>query len=127
MRSGYGFYIRYRPKMVSVSGCEAAPEGAYTDVQRVEIAFPEFNYSHVSIFMRTLQQVEGVWAFARNLHADGQERLHFTPLWYPNGYYTVQVMAKEVWTPAGMIYCSINSNTIQIVDSAYDDWYVGEG
>ena len=112
--------------MTAVSGCEKAPESAYTGVQRVEAAFPEFNYSQASIFMRTLQQVDGAWVFAQNLHADGQERLHFTPLWYPNGYYTVQVMAKEVWTPAGMIYCSINSNAIRIVDSAYDDWYVGE-
>ena len=64
--------------------------------------------------------------FVQNPNADGQERLHFTPLWYPNGSYVVSVTATEVWTPSGMIYCIRNSNTIRIVDSAYDDWYVGE-
>jgi hypothetical protein len=65
--------------------------------------------------------------FERNPYADGKERLHFTPLWYPNGDYTVSVIASEVWTPAGMIQAVRNCNTIRIVDSAYDDWYVGEG
>ena len=39
----------------------------------------------------------------------------------------VSVTATDVWTPAGMISSVRNSNTIKIVDSAYDDWYVGEG
>ena len=45
---------------------------------------------------------------------------------YPNGNYTVSVTATDVWTPAGMISLVRNSNAIKIVDSAYDDWYVGE-
>ena len=126
MRSGYGLYIRYRPTLKTISGYETAPTEAYTGIQWAEAAFPEFNYSQTTVSMRTLQNVGGTWMFAQNPNADGNERLHFTPLWYPNGAYVVFVTATEVWTPTGMIYCVQNSNIIRIVDSAYDDWYVGE-
>jgi hypothetical protein len=99
---------------------------AYTDVQRVEVTFPEFNYSTTSGKYRSAENVGGVWVFAKNSSADSGERLHFTPIWYPNGNYIASVTATDVWTPAGMISSVRNSNTMNVVDSAYDDWYVGE-
>jgi len=32
---------------------------------------------------------------------------------------------SDMWTPAGMITKTMNTNTVKISDSAYDDWYVG--
>ena len=126
MRSGYGFYISYRPTMTGISGYTVPSSSAYTGVQQVYATFPEFKYSVSANYFRTLQKVSGTWCFVANPYADGNERLHFTPLWYPNGNYIVSVTATEVWTPAGMISSVRNSNTVRIVDSAYDDWYVGE-
>lgn len=126
MRSGYGFYLSYRPT-ITRTGSEIMPDSsAYTEVQQVYATFPEFKYLQDINSFRTLEKVNGAWMFEKNPYADGKERLHFTPLWYPNGDYTVSVIASEVWTPAGMIQAVRNCNTIRIVDSAYDDWYVGE-
>ena len=127
MRSGYGIYLSYAPGITSISGYTMPSSSAYTAVQRVEAAFPEFKYSKTVGNFRSIEKYGGAWVFVRNTTADLNERLHFTPLWYPNGNYIVSVMATDVWTPAGMISSVRNSNTIKIVDSAYDDWYVGEG
>ena len=126
MRSGYGFYISYRPTMIGISGYSTPSSSAYTEAQQVYVTFPEFNYSTTTNYFRTLQKDDGIWHFVENSYADGHERLHFTPLWYPNGNYVISVTATEVWTPAGMISSIRNCNTIRIVGSVYDDWYVGE-
>ena len=127
MRSGYGIYLSYAPSITSISGYTMPASSAYTSVQRVEAAFPEFKYAKTVGSFRSIEKYGGAWVFVRNTTADLNERLHFTPLWYPNGNYIVSVTATDVWTPAGMISSVRNSNTIKIVDSAYDDWYVGEG
>lgn len=126
MRSGYGFYLSYRPTITTISGYTMPSSTAYTAVQQAYATFPEFKYSLTTNYFRTLQKVNGTWVFVQNPNADGYERLHFTPLWYPNGNYIVSVTATDVWTPAGMITSVRRSNVIRIVDSTYDDWYVGE-
>ena len=125
MRSGYGITMSYYPYLTSVSGATLPSSTAYTVVQRAEARFPEFRYSTAVNSFRTLQYQYSYWQFYANSNADGNERLHFTPLWYPNGNYTVSVTATDCWTPAGMIQAVKNSNTITIVDAAYDDWYIG--
>lgn len=127
MRSGYGIYLSYYPSITSISGYTMPASSAYTVVQRVEAAFPEFKYARTVGSFRSIEKYGSAWVFVRNTTADLNERLHFTPLWYPNGNYIVSVTATDVWTPAGMISSVRNSNTINVVDSAYDDWYVGEG
>ncbi len=127
MKSGYGIHLNYSPNITSISGCTMPSSSAYTGVQRVEAAFPEFKYAKTVGSFRSIEKSDDAWVFVRNTSTDLNERLHFTPLWYPNGNYIVSVTATDVWTPAGMISAVRNSNTIKIVDSAYDDWYVGEG
>ena len=126
LRSGYGFYMSYSPKITSMSGYVMPPGSSYTEVQRVEVMFPEFSYSKTIGCFRSAEKFGSIWLFAENSAADHNERLHFTPLWYPNGNYVISVSATDVWTPAGMISSVANSGAIEIVDSAYDDWYVGE-
>ena len=126
MRSGYGFSIKYNPIVCNISGLTTAPDDSYTSVQRAYVTFPEFNYSQIPNKYRTLEKYDGFWQFEKNSYADQFERFHFTPLWYPDDYYVVSVTATDIWTPAGMIQNVNGSNIIKIVDSAYDDWYVGE-
>ena len=45
-----------------------------------------------------------------------------TPIWYPDGEYTVKYAVYDLWTPAGML----TGNTyalIRINGSMYDDYY----
>jgi hypothetical protein len=126
MRSGYGIYLNYYPIITSISGYAMPSSSAYTVVQRVEAAFPEFKYAKTVGNFRSLEKNGSAWGFVKNTAADLNERYHFTPLWYPNGDYIISVTATDVWTPDGMISSVRNSNAIKIVDSAYDDWYVGE-
>ena len=63
--------------------------------------------------------------FEANADADNNERLHFIPVYVENGNYIVSVTATQIWTPAGMITATRNSNTVNINGTIYDDWYQG--
>jgi len=127
MKSGYGITMSYLPTITNYLGYNMPDREEYTSVQAVYSTFPEFEFSKSINNFRVLEKVNNNWCFEKNKYADNNARLHFTPLWYPNGGYTVSVTASEVWTPAGMIECIVSSNAITIVDAAYDDWYVGRG
>lgn len=59
------------------------------------------------------------------LNAADNGRIHFIPVWFADGDYTVSVTASRVWTPAGIISATRTSNTINIDGSIFDDYYVG--
>ena len=126
MKSGYGFSISYNPSIKTLDGYIFPSTADYTGVQEAYAAFPEFGYSGMSGKCRNLTKVGSKWVFMPNVHAQDEERLHFTPLWYPDGQYTVSVVGYDVWTPAGMISQKINSKPLTIEGSAYDDWYLGK-
>ena len=125
IRSGYGFSISYAPTVTTVSGYNNPGSAAYTSVQSVYATFPEFNYATTSGNYRTLQYVDGKWQFVQNINAVDSERIHFIPVWFADGNYTVSVTASRVWTPAGMISATRTANTFNIDGSIYDDYFVG--
>ena len=122
MKSGYGYGISVNNGIKTLSGYSAAPSSAYTNAQYALALFPEFGYAQTSGNSRTLELVSGKWIFREN---DDYGRIHFTPLWYPDGPYTATVLQSDCWTPAGMISRKTNTNTITISGSAYDDWFIG--
>lgn len=125
IRSGYGFTMSYSPTITTVSGYNDPGSSAYTSVQGVYATFPEFNYATTSGNYRTLEYINGRWQFEENSNAVGKERIHFIPVWFADGNYTVSVTATRVWTPAGMIECTRTSNAFEIDGSIFDDYYVG--
>ena len=125
IRSGYGFTMSYNPTITTVSGYNNPGSSAYTSVQSVYATFPEFNYATTSGNCRTLQYVNGKWQFVQNSNAVDNERIHFIPVWFADGNYTVSVTASRVWTPAGMIEATRTANTFTIDGSIYDDYFVG--
>ena len=127
VKSGYGINVRVSYWVTTPSYCWEPAYSAYTDVQQVYVMLPEFDYSQSVGEYRTLEISESDWTFERNKYADDSDRLHFTPIWYPDGQYVISIVATDVWTPVGMIQSVCNGNTVIIKDSAYDDWYVGEG
>ena len=122
MKSGYGISLQVYNCFVGLSGYNFPPTAMHTDVQYGYAAFPEYAYSSINGKYRTLEKVGGYWSFRQN---GSYGRVHFTPLWYPDGGYTVKVVKRDCWTPSGMLSEVVPTTTITIKDSAYDDWYVG--
>ncbi len=125
MKSGYGITMNWTPNIVSKSGYVMPSSDAYTSPQNVYATFSEFGYSTASNKYRTLESVGGTYTFEANTDADNNERLHFIPVYVENGNYIVSVTATQIWTPAGMITATRNSNTVNINGTIYDDWYQG--
>lgn len=124
MGSGYGYSICYTPSIVRASGYTLPDSDAYTSVQRVIARLPEFNYLETNGNYRTLELSGGKYYFVENADAANSERIHFIPLWYKDGDYTVSVTASRVWTPVGVI-TSTKNVSVTIDGTMYDDWYQG--
>ncbi|MDD4493873.1 MAG: hypothetical protein PHV32_05930 [Eubacteriales bacterium] len=124
MKSGYGYSLNWNPAVASVRGKLAPASNLYTPIQNSYAMLPEFNYSTVYKQFRTLKATADGYCFTPNTAANNA-RLHFIPVWYPNGSYTVSAYAYDCWTPAGMIGARASSNSITITGSLYDDHYIG--
>ena len=123
MNSGYGFTLSLNNGVKSAfSGFTTAPAASYTLPQTGVAYFPEYKYATDYGKYTSLVLTSGKWTFPTN---GSYGKVHFTPLWYPDGDYKVRVKLSDLWTPAGMIYNHFDTNYIRIKDSAYDDWYVG--
>jgi len=126
MASGYGFALSWPTPTQTLSGTTSPTAASYTAVQSANLYFPEFKYAMTADNFRVLDK-NGTnnFQFPVNPNAKNNGRLHFTPLYYPNGNYQCQGYIYDAWTPAGMMSGYYNSNTMTISGSAYDDWYVG--
>ncbi|MDD4494992.1 MAG: hypothetical protein PHV32_11735 [Eubacteriales bacterium] len=122
MKSGYGVSLKAYNALLPVFGLRIPSSLAYTSVQYAYAVFPEYEYLSLYGRYRTLEKSGSYWYFRQN---GNYGNIHFTPLWYPDGSYTVKVFKSDCWTPSGMITAASVTNTITISGSAYDDWYVG--
>ena len=126
MRSGYGLTAKITQTFSAFSGMLTPAADAFTHAQNGYALFPEFNYQMADNKYRHLQSTgTGVFEVRQNPEAKNSGRLHFTPLWFPDGDYTVQGFVTDLWTPAGMLSGYFNAPAVKIADSAYDDWVVG--
>jgi hypothetical protein len=122
MGSGYGFTVSW-----SAPGAQSGSPSTsgYTEVQSAYMFFPEFGYANTASKYRLLDKTgTGTFQFPANPNAKNSARLHFIPLWYPDGSSQCQGFATDFWTPAGMLYGYFNSNAVTISGSALDDWHV---
>lgn len=119
MKSGYGFEIEVTTHL---SGDTSYCTGS----QNANVLFPEFNYNLKSSadYNRLLEKVGRVWVFKENEYSTYEDRVHFTPIWYPdNSYYTVFAEVFDVWCPAGQLSVRM-TDTMIIRGNVYDDWHV---
>ncbi|MFI3238765.1 MAG: hypothetical protein R3Y47_12205 [Lachnospiraceae bacterium] len=119
MKSGYGFNMAVTSNVTS-----SAPTSHYTGMQNVVAYFPEFQYQ---TYWRLLDRLNSGYsishAFKINQYSTYGQRVHFTPVWYPNGTYTAYATCIDAWTPAGMM--SINlTDYLYISGSLFDDWHI---
>ena len=126
MKSGYGITVEFDDVSIeSLSGYTMPSKEDYTDIQSIYATFPEFRYSISEGKYRALEYKRWAWRFVENEGADSNERLHYIPVWYDDGYYTVAVTVTDVWTPAGVVTAVLTSNRIIIEGNVFDDFYVG--
>ena len=120
MKSGYGVDI-------DVSGdiSSNAPQSHVTAPQTALSYFPEFQYqTYWRQLDCTLSGTSAALVFKKNIYSTYNDRVHFTPLWYPDGTYTVYTYLEDAWTPAGMLSANL-TDSVQIKGNVYDDWHIG--
>lgn len=119
MKSGYGVKTTANAQFTT-----DAPASHVTGAQTATTYFPEFYYKD---YWRLLDRTSGGYSsqfqFKANKYSTYNRRVHFLPLWYPNGQYTVNTYIQDAWTPVGMLSVSING-AVTVSGSLYDDWHL---
>ena len=122
MKSGYGV-----SNTVTATVSTSAPMSHYTYGQTAVSYFPEFNYA---TYWRLLDRLSSGktarFQFAENIYSTYKQRVHFSPVWFPDGSYTVNTHVMDIWTPAGML-CANLTDSVTISGSLYDDWHIAPG
>ena len=120
MPSAYGVKISVTSDMTS-----PAPSFHITGAQTAVSYFPEFQYK---TYWRYLAYSAGgessSFHFKNNIYSTYNRPVHFTPLWFPDGKYTVYTYLQDAWTPAGMLSMNLN-DYVTIKGSVYDNWHIG--
>lgn len=119
MKSGYGIQI-------SVDSHISGDTEYCTGSQTANVLFPEFNYNRHStaLYNRLLEKVNGSFVFKKNKYSTYNDRVHFTPIWFPDRKnYTVYVEVIDVWCPAGQLSVRL-TDQIYIKGNVYDDWHI---
>lgn len=117
IKSGYGIEVEIASNVTGgSSNC--------TGIQSACVYFPEFNYRKY----RRDAKLPGASLLSTlylpvNQYSIKQSKVHFTPIWYPDGIYTVYVETFDAWTPGGML-CSKGTASIDIEGNMWDDWYI---
>lgn len=113
MKSGYGIN--------EVVTGYVTGNGEYTSIQNAVSYFPEFKYK---TYWRLLDRMgTNRLEFRKNKYSTYNRRVHFSPLWYPDGEYKVYTWVIDCWTPAGMLSKNC-TDSLTIEGSVFDDWHV---
>lgn len=119
IKSGYGIEMD-----VSTVLSSNAPSSHMTGVQNAVSYFPEFNYQ---TYWRLHDLKTNGWNanhwLKPNDFSTYQSRVHFTPIWYPDGSYTPITRVLDAWTPDGMLTLQLQSS-ITISDNLFSDWHI---
>lgn len=127
MKSGYGISVMDCSIMTSVTNYETPSYGTgFTVPQYAYSLFPEYNYQNASGKITTMktkaENYMSHWVFPKIGDADN---VHYTPVWYPDGKYSVVIVQSDAWTPMGMLSCKDVISNITLSGNMYDDWYIG--
>lgn len=124
-RSGYGLNTEVSVELSDVDNT------MYAGSAKVNAYYSEFNYSTAENRSNMLllmdenaddDEYTASFTFDSDTDSISGGKMHKTPIWYPDGEYTVKYAVYDLWTPAGML----TGNTyalIRINGSMYDDYY----
>lgn len=112
---------------VTATVSTSAPLSHYTYGQTAVSYFPEFGYgTYWRLLERLTSGTTARFQFAKNIYSTYNQRVHFSPVWFPDGSYTVNTHVMDIWTPAGMLAMNLTDD-VTISGSLYDDWHIAPG
>lgn len=115
MKSGYGI------NQTVTGSVNSSQSSAVTQPQNAVSYFPEFCYT---TYWRLLDRMgSGRFEFQKNPYSTYKNRTHFTPIWMPDGDYTVNTWLIDAWTPVGMLSTNL-TDSLTIRGNLYQDWHV---
>jgi hypothetical protein len=124
MESGYGVQLSCTTTLTTNYNHPEKLVGA----QMVWVRYPESAYGQLSrwhFINDGLEVKKGsagdttiTWWLAINPYSVTGSRLHYTPLWYPDGEYTALAQAFYAWSPVGQLY-GFETNSVTISGDMY--------
>ena len=118
MKSGYAVEVSVEPLVRQGAGVASYD---VTPIQNAVATFPEFSYQE---YDRLLEKVDARrWSFKQNPYSYYSNRIHYTPLWFPDVDYVVPVCVFDAWTPGGQLYAT-TTDAVNIFGDVLDDWVI---
>lgn len=119
MKSGYGIQMG-----ISTTISSNAPAFHYTGTQQAVAYFPEFQYkTYWRLYDRITSGNSATFELKPNKYSTYNQRVHFTPIWYPDDNYTPYTEVIDAWTPDGMLQINV-ADSIQIKGNLFADWHI---
>ena len=125
MESGFGFSIQCTTAVVTNYDHPEKLVGA----QLVWVRYPESAYGQLASWQNVRDGLETktgaagdtsvAWQLSVNPYSTTVSRLHYTPLWYPDGNYTAWAQAFYAWSPIGQLY-EHKTDALTIEGDMYD-------
>lgn len=125
MESGFGFSIQCTTTLTTNYDHPEKLVGA----QMVWVRYPESAYGQLSAWQNVRDdllvktgaagELTSTWQLAVNPYSVTGRRLHYTPLWYPDGEYVAWAQAFYAWSPIGQLY-EHKTNALTIEGDMYD-------
>ncbi|MCL2816687.1 MAG: hypothetical protein FWD23_18970 [Oscillospiraceae bacterium] len=120
IKSGYGINNTLTANMESI---QLEIDSHITGAQVAISYFPEFKYTtYWRLLDLTARGRSARFEFRHNPFSAYNHRVHFTPVWFPNGSYNVYTYVLDAWTPVGMLSANV-TGSINIQESVFDDWF----
>ena len=117
-KSGYGI------NQTVTGNVSTNQSSAITYAQKAVSYFPEFRYE---TYWRLLERISSGsnarFEFKKNNYSTYKNRTHFTPIWMPDGSYTVNTWLIDAWTPDGMLSMNL-TDTLTIKGNLWQDWHI---
>ena len=115
MKSGYGI------NQTITGSISSNQSSAVTQPQNAVSYFPEFGYE---TYWRLLERMgSGRFEFQINHYSTYKNRTHFSPIWMPDGAYTVNTWLIDGWTPDGMLSANL-TDSLTIRGNLWQDWHI---
>lgn len=98
-------------------------------VQMVWVRYPESAYGQISEWQNVNDSMEAktgqtgetliTWQYEVNPYSVTESRLHYTPLWFPDGSYNALAQSFYAWSPAGQLF-GFETDSVTIFGDMYD-------
>ena len=125
MESGFGVNIQ----CTTVLNTNYDHPEKLVGTQMTWVRYPESAYGQLADWQNVRDSLETktgtvgdtsvTWQLAVNPYSATGSRLHYTPLWFPDGAYTTWSQAFYAWSPVGQLY-EYKTDVLTILGDMYD-------